>query len=183
MPSKTAARRSEKPLKKALKNSVLAPMWDVPEKNAAQLRFRMLKAQFIRAGSHNYDNIGAWLQLCTMQSKKFANEPLRPIPLNSSPDLSTRRDSKARLAGRSGALEDQEMSARLAASSALDSKKLLARSDAARPCQPKIRTTDVRAWAASSRSNAYDPSPDGVLSPACHPGWPYVHENHGGVAA
>jgi len=53
----------------------------------------MLKAQFIRAGSHDHDNVGAWLQLCTMQSKKFADESLCPIPLNSAPDLATRRDS------------------------------------------------------------------------------------------
>jgi hypothetical protein len=111
----------------------------VPEKNAAQLRFRMLKAQFFRAGSHDDDDVGAWLQLCTMQSKKFTNEPFRPIPLDSAPDLATRRNSEACLAGRARGLEHQEIPARLAAPATLDSKKIPARSDATRPCEPKIR--------------------------------------------
>jgi hypothetical protein len=121
----------------------------VPEKNAAQLRFRMLKAQFFRAGPHDHHDVGAWLQLCTMQSKKFSHEPLRPISLNGTPDLSTRRDSEACLAGRAGALEHQEMPARLATSSALDPKEILALSDAARPCEPKVRATGARVSGAS----------------------------------
>jgi hypothetical protein len=121
----------------------------VPEKNAAQLRFRMLKAQFFRAGPHDHDDVGAWLQLCTMQSKKFSHEPLCPIPLDGAPDLSTRRDSEACLAGRAGALEHQEMPARLATSSALDSKEIPALSDAARPCEPKVRATGARVSGAS----------------------------------
>jgi len=143
----------------------------------------MLKAQSIRAGSYDHDNVGAWLQLCTMQSKKFTDETLCPIPLYSTPDLATRRDSEAGLAGRTGALEHQEMPARLAAPSALDPKEILARSDATRPCQPKVRTTGVRAWAASQRSDTCDPWRDASSAPACHPAWPYVLENHGGDAA
>ena len=144
----------------ALEGSLIELVAGVPEKNAAQLRFRMLKAQSVRAGPHDHNDVGAWLQLCTMQSKKFTDEPLCPIPLDSSPDLSTRRDSKACLAGRTGALEHQEMSARLAAPAALDPKEILARSDATRPCEPKVRATGVRAWAASRRSDAYDPLRD-----------------------
>lgn len=121
----------------------------VPEKNAAQLRLRMLKAQFVRAGPHDDDDIGTRLQLCTIQSKKFTDDPLRPIPLNSSPDLATRRNSEACLSGRSGALEHQEMSARLAAPATLDPKEILTRTHTARPCQPKVRTTVVQAWVAS----------------------------------
>ena len=115
------------------------PAAGVPEKNAAQLRFRMLKAQFVRAGPHDHDDVGAWLQLCTMQSKKFSHEPLCPIPLDGAPDLSTRRDSEACLAGLAGTLEHQKVSARLAMSSALDSKEIPAPADTARPCQPKVR--------------------------------------------
>jgi hypothetical protein len=121
----------------------------VPEKNAAQLRFRMLKAQFFRAGPHDHDDVGAWLQLCTMQSKKFSHEPLCPIPLDGAPDLATRRDSEACLAGRAGALEHQEMPARLATSSTLDSKEIPAFPDAARPCEPKVRATGARVSGAS----------------------------------
>jgi hypothetical protein len=109
----------------------------------------MLKAQSVRAGSHDHDNVGAWLQLCTMQSKKFSDESLCPIPLDSTPNLATRRDSKAGLAGRTGALEHQEMPARLAASSALDPKEILARADATRPCQPEVRATGARLSGAS----------------------------------
>jgi hypothetical protein len=112
---------------------------DVPQKNAAQLRFRMPEAQFVRAGSHDHNDVGAWLQLCTMQSKNFSHEPLRPVSLDSIPDLSTRRDSEACLAGLAGTLEHQKMSARLAVSSALDSKEIPAPADTARPCEPKVR--------------------------------------------
>ena len=148
MPSRDAARTSESALKKAPSGSILEPVRDdVPEKYAAQLRFRMLKAQFIRAGSHDHNDVGAWLQLCTMQSKNFTNEPFCPVPLDRSPNLATRRNSEAGLAGLPGALEHQKISARLAASSALDSKEILARSDTARPCQPQVRTTVAPAWA------------------------------------
>ena len=120
----------------------------------------MLKAQFFRACSHDHDDVGAWLQLCTMQSKNFTHEPFRPIPLNGSPDLATRRDSEACLAGRTGALEHQEMPTRLAASSALDPKELLARADATRPCEPKIRATDAQLSGASLRRDDDGPSHD-----------------------
>ena len=182
-PSRAAVRRSENPRKRGLRGSSLEPTGGVPEKNAAQLRFRMLKAQFIRAGSHNHDNVGAWLQLCTMQSKKFADETLCPIPLNSTPDLATRRNSEACLAGRTGALEHQEMPARLAASSALDPKEILARADATRPCQPKVRATGARVSGASSLPGACDPSHDASSAPDGHPAWPCEHENHDGGAA
>ncbi|HXC50752.1 MAG TPA: hypothetical protein VN634_07715 [Candidatus Limnocylindrales bacterium] len=107
----------------------------------------MLKAQFVRAGSHDHNDVGAWLQLCTMQSKNFSHEPFRTVALDRSPDLATRRDSEAGLAGLSGTLEHQKMSARFAMPSALDPKVILARPDTARPCQPKIRTTFALAWA------------------------------------
>jgi hypothetical protein len=84
-----------------------------------------------------------------MQSKKFTNEPFRPIPLDSAPDLATRRNSEASLAGRARGLEHQEMPARLATSSALDSKEIPALSDAARPCEPKVRATGARVSGAS----------------------------------
>ena len=142
----------------------------------------MLKAQSVRADSHDHDDVGAWLQLCTMQSKKFADEPLCPIPLDSAPDLATRRDSQAGLAGRAGALEHQEMPARLAASSTLNPKKILARADAARPCKPTIRATGARAWAAWSPSDACDPSPDASSAPDGHPVWPCEHGSHDGGA-
>jgi len=137
MPSRNAAIATWIRLENAPSGS--GPVGDVLEKDAAQLRFRMLKAQFVRAGSHDHHDVGAWLQLCTMHSKKFSDEPLCPIALDSSPDLATRRDSEAGLAGRTGALEHQEMPARLAASCALDSKEILARPDATRPCQPEVR--------------------------------------------
>ena len=158
MPSRDAARTSpigplvgpvlEPALKKATVGSIPEPVLDVPEKNAAQLRFRMLKAQSVRAGSHDHNDVGAWLQLCTMQSKNFSHEPFRTVPLDRSPDLATRRDSEAGLAGPAGTLEHQKMSARLAVPCALDSKEILARSDTARPCQPKVRTTGAQVWAA-----------------------------------
>ena len=149
IPSRATASRFSSPRRMAFGVSGLEAADGVPEKNAAQLRFRMLKAQFFRAGSHDHHDVGAWLQLCTMQSKKFSNEPLCPISLDGASDLSTRRDSEACLAGRTGALEHQEMPARFAASSALDSKKILALSDTARPCQPKIRLTGARVSGAS----------------------------------
>jgi hypothetical protein len=182
MPSRAAASSPEKPRNGALRDSGPEPADGVSEKNAAQLRFRMLKAQSVRARSHDHYDVGAWLQLCTMLSKKFSNETLCPIPLNSAPDLATRRDTEACLAGRARALEHQEMPARLAASSALDPKKIPARADATRPCQPKVRATGVRAWAASSRSDACDPSRDAVSAPACHPAWPYGLGSHDGDA-
>jgi hypothetical protein len=143
-----AASKPEIPRKKALRGSGFGRAAGAAEKNAAQLRFRMLKAQSFRAGPHDHDDVGARLQLCTMQSKKFTDETLCPIALDSSPDLATRRNSEAGLAGRSGALEHQEMSARLAAPAALDPKEILTRTDTTRPCQPKVRTTGVRASAA-----------------------------------
>jgi hypothetical protein len=148
VPSRDASSTFENALKKAVSGSVREPALDVPEKNAAQLRFRMLKAQSVRAGSHDHNDVGAWLQLCTMQSKNFSHEPLRTVPLDRSPDLATRRDSEAGLAGLSGTLEHQKMAARFAVPPALDSKVILARTNTARPCQPKIRTTCARAWAA-----------------------------------
>ena len=149
IPSRATASRFSSPRRMAFGVSGLESADGVPEKNAAQLRFRMLKAQFFRAGSHDHDDVGAWLQLCTMQSKNFTHEPLRPISLDRTPDLATRRNSEAGLAGRAGALEHQEMPARLAASSALDSKEILALPDTARPCQPKIRLTGARVSGAS----------------------------------
>jgi hypothetical protein len=181
MPSRNAAIAIWIALKKAPSGS--GPVGDVLQKDAAQLRFRMLKAQFVRAGSHDHHDVGAWLQLCTMQSKKFTHEPLRPVPLDRSADLATRRDSEACLAGRAGTLEHQKMAARPAVPSALDSKEILARPDAARPCQPTIRATCVRAWAASRRSVASCPWRGVSSAPACHQGWPYGHGNHDGVAA
>lgn len=138
IPSRATARRCSGPRIVAVGVSGLEAADGVPEKNTAQLRFRMLKAQFFRAGSHDHNDVGAWLQLCTMQSKNFTHEPFRPIPLDRTPDLATRRNSQACLAGRTGALEHQEMPARLTASSTLDSKEILALTDAARPCQPKV---------------------------------------------
>jgi len=181
--SRAAARRSEIPRRKAGRGSGLEPTGGFPKKNAAQLRFRMLKAQSVRAGPHDYDDVGAWLQLCTMQSKKLSDEAFCPVPLNSSPDLATRRNSEAGLAGRAGALEHQEMPTRLAASSALDSEEILARTDATRPCQSKIRPTCVRPWGASIRPDACDPWHDASSAPGGHPEWPCEHGNHGGDAA
>jgi len=165
-PSSVAARTSESARRRARSGSIPEPArWDVSEKNAAQLRFRMLKAQFVRAGSHDHHDVGAWLQLCTMQSKNFSHEPFCPVPLDRSPDLATRRNSEAGLTGLAGALEHQKMPARLAVSSALDSKEIPARSDAARPCQPKVRTTGARAWAESSPRRACVPWRDGAKGP------------------
>jgi hypothetical protein len=134
------------------------PTGGVSEKNAGQFLFCMLEAQFVRAGSHDHHDVGARLQLRTVQTKKLANQTLRPIALDSTPDLAARRDAEAGLARRAGTLEHQEVLARLAASSALDPKEVPARTDAARPCQPKIRATSARAWAESLRSGACDPS-------------------------
>lgn len=181
-PSRAAERRSENPRKKGFKSSGVEPTVGFPEKYAAQFQFRMLKAQSVRTGSHDHDNVGAWLQLCTMQSKKFPDESLCPIPLNSTPDLATRRDSEAGLAGRTGALEHQEMPARLAASSALDPKKILARADATRPCQPEVRATGARLWGASLLPDVCDPSHDASSAPGGHRGWPCERENHDGDA-
>ena len=147
MPSSDAARTSDNAWKKAMVGSIPEPVRDVPEKNAAQLRFRMLKAQSVRAGSHDHYDVGAWLQLCTMQSKNFTNEPLCTVALDRSADLATRRDSEAGLAGLARTLEHEKMSARLAMSSTLDSKEIPALTDTARPCQPKVRTTVARVWA------------------------------------
>ena len=104
----------------------------------------MLKAQSVRAGSHDHNDVGAWLQLCTMQSKNFTHEPLCTVALDRSADLATRRDSEAGLAGLAGTLEHQKMSARLAVSFTLDSKEIPALTDTARPCQPKVRLPSPR---------------------------------------
>lgn len=151
VPSNSPAKRLENLSKTERSGSRVARTGDVPEENAAQLCFRMLQAQSFRAGSHDHDNVGARLQLCTMQSKKLTNETLCPVSFYSTPDLSTRRNSKAGLAGRTGVLKDQEMAARFATSSALDPNEILTLSDAARPCEPTVRATRVRVWAASRR--------------------------------
>jgi hypothetical protein len=92
-PRRTPVSSPDNARRKKPSNSAFLPVEGISEEYTAQFPCCIFEAQFFRAGSHDHYDVGAWLQLCTVQSKKFTNQTLRPVSLDSTPDLAARRDS------------------------------------------------------------------------------------------